>query len=292
MKVLITGASGQVGRELQATAGAGITVKPADRATLDIGDERRVMDFVRAERPDVVINAAAYTAVDKAQSEPDLAHKINAAAPQYMAQAAGAIGARLVHISTDFVFDGKASLPYRPDSVTSPLSIYGVTKRDGELGVMSSLPQSQFLIMRTAWVYSSHGSNFVKTMLRLMGERKEVCVVGDQIGTPTWARSLASAVWGALDHGLTGVHHWTDAGTASWYDFAVAIQEEASLLGMLTNDVTIRQIATEEYPTPACRPAFSVLDKSATWEALGQQPPHWRLRLRQMLQRVQQQHAS
>lgn len=292
MKAIILGAGGQLGCELQATAHKRITVVPANRAALDVTDESSVAKYLHAERPDVVINAAAYTAVDKAESEPELAHKINALAPGYIAQAANVIGARLVHISTDFVFDGMASLPYRPDSATAPISVYGMTKREGEYAVMSHLPHTGFLILRTAWVYSAHGNNFVKTMLKLMRERKELRVVGDQIGTPTCTTSLARAIWCAIERELTGVHHWTDAGTASWYDFAVAIYEEARTLGILKDDVTIRQIATEDYPTPARRPAFSVLDKKSTWEALGQQPSHWRVHLRQMLQRVQQDHAT
>ena len=286
VKVLITGASGQVGRALAATAPEPYRLVLTDRATLDIGDRQRVDNFLRSERPSIVINAAAYTAVDKAEAEPEKAREINAAAPQFLAESVKAIEAFLVQISTDFVFDGKSSHPYRPADPTAPLSVYGLTKRDGETAVTRALPGASCLIIRTAWVYGIHGNNFVKTMLRLMRERKPLRVIGDQVGTPTWASSLAVAIWQALARNLSGLHHWTDAGTASWYDFAVAIYEEALALGLVPDGPMIRQITTDDYPTPATRPAYSVLDKSATWAALGEQPPHWRQQLRAMLREL------
>lgn len=291
MKVLITGANGQLGRALAAGATNRCQLILADHAMLDLAQPEGIASFMRAENPDIVINAAAYTAVDKAESESALAHGINAVAPGLIAESAKAIGAFMVHISTDFVFDGHASRPYRPADPTAPLSVYGLTKRDGEIAVTKVLPETSYLILRTAWVYSADGNNFVKTMLRLMRERENVGVVGDQFGTPTWARSLASAVWLGIEKKLSGIHHWTDAGAASWYDFAVAIQEEAAALGMLRQSVQVRQIAAADYPTPARRPTFSVLDKTVTWNALGQQPPHWRQQLRHMLQELNQHNA-
>jgi dTDP-4-dehydrorhamnose reductase len=182
-----------------------------------------------------------------------------------------------VHVSTDFVFDGKASSPYAPDAPTRPLGVYGATKRDGEIAAGADA-----LIVRTAWVYAAAGNNFVRTMLRLMAERDEVRVVADQIGTPTHAASLARAIWALAAAGSTGHYHWTDAGAASWYDFAVAIQEEALALGLLSRAVPIVPIRTVDYPTPAQRPAFSILDKTTTWAITGP-ARHWRAELRDCL---------
>jgi dTDP-4-dehydrorhamnose reductase len=194
------------------------------------------------------------------------------------------VGARLLHLSTDFVFDGAKGQPYAPGDEPRPLGVYGHTKLEGERAAMRILG-GQALIVRTAWVYSRHGRNFVLTMLRLMAERSEVGVVADQVGTPTWAGSLAEALWlAARRTDLSGVVHWTDAGVASWYDFAVAIQEEALAVGLLSRVATIRPLRTEEFPSHARRPAFSVLEKGASWAALGRTPPHWRVNLRRMLQ--------
>ena len=230
-----------------------------------------------------MINAAAYTAVDKAESEVDAAQRGNVAGPLALAQACAQQGVRLIHISTDFVFDGSASQPYKPDAATAPLGEYGRSKRAGELAVQSVLPQA--LILRTGWVYSRYGSNFVKTMLRLMSERDDLAVVADQVGTPTWAHGLAEAVWAsAARPQLSGIYHWSDAGVCSWYDFAVAICEEALALGLLARPVNIRPIAAIEYPTPACRPAYSVLDKTDSWRDFALAGVHWRQQLRAMLE--------
>ncbi len=177
----------------------------------------------------------------------------------------------------------RASAPYRTDATTNPISVYGRSKRDGELAVLELLPDTS-VIVRTAWLYSKTGSNFVKTMLRLMGERDELSVVADQVGTPTWADSLAAAVWAFADtRDLSGIFHWTDGGQTSWHGFAAAIQEEALPLGLLENPIPIRAINTEDYPTAAMRPQYSVLDSSATCAALDLQPAPWRVNLRQML---------
>ncbi|HSR36471.1 MAG TPA: dTDP-4-dehydrorhamnose reductase, partial [Desulfurivibrionaceae bacterium] len=203
-----------------------------------------------------------------------------------LAEAAREQDAFLVQLSTDFVFDGNRSRPYAPGDTPAPLGVYGATKLAGEVAVQQILGHYS-AIVRTSWLYSSHGHNFVKTMLRLMKERDAVRVVADQIGTPTWAHGLAVAVWQIAGRTLSGIHHWGDGGVASWYDLAVAIQEEALSLGLLARAVPVLPIATANYPTPARRPSYSVLDKTATWELLGGPPPHWRVQLRRMLQEYQ-----
>ena len=285
IKVLITGAGGQVGRMLLETRPDDVEPVACAHADLDIGVGDAVRQCVSRHRPDVIINAAAYTAVDKAESEPDAARRINADGARHLAAAAGECGARLIHISTDFVFDGAASVPYRPESATHPVSVYGQTKRDGELAVLETLPE-QSVIVRTAWVYAANGGNFVRTMLRVMRANGAVRVVADQVGTPTAARWLAEALWRiAGNPQIRGIHHWTDAGVASWYDFAVAIAEEGAELGLVSPDVAVTPIATSDYPTPARRPAYSVLDKSSL-TPYGLAPTHWRKRLRGLLQEI------
>jgi dTDP-4-dehydrorhamnose reductase len=282
-KVLVVGAGGQLGQELQRTSGPGVECLPMTRAQLDIADVVAVSESLRAVAPQLVINAAAYTAVDNAEAETDAARRGNVDGPLALAQACAQQGVRLIHISTDFVFDGTASQPYKPDAATAPLGEYGRSKRAGELAVQSVLPQA--LILRTGWVYSRYGSNFVKTMLRLMSERDDLAVVADQVGTPTWAHGLAEAVWAsAARPQLSGIYHWSDAGVCSWYDFAVAICEEALALGLLARPVNIRPIAAIEYPTPACRPAYSVLDKTNSWCDFALAGVHWRQQLRAMLE--------
>ena len=284
MKVLITGATGQVGRALVASAPHDVELVPCTHAELDVSESEAVASRIRVHAPEVVVNAAAYTAVDRAESEPELARRINSEGPRYLAVAARAAGARLIHLSTDFVFDGNSSVPYRPDSVTSPLSTYGLTKRDGEEGVASVLPRA--IILRTAWVYAAQGRNFVHTMLRLMRTNGSVRVVADQVGTPTTAQSVAQAIWKIIEAPqLAGVHHWTDAGVASWYDFAVAIAEEGAQLGLLPREVSVTPISSAEYPTPARRPHYSVLDRRSL-VALAIPQLHWRARLREVLAEI------
>ncbi len=281
-KVLIVGAGGQLGQELLRTAATDVECVPMARAELDIADAAAVDESLATVAPQLVVNAAAYTAVDKAESEPEAARRGNAEGPGTLAQACAHRGVRLIHISTDFVFDGAASQPYRPEAATAPLGEYGRSKRDGELAVQRVQPEA--LILRTGWLYSSFGNNFVKTMLRLMREREELAVVTDQVGTPTWAHGLAEAVWAAASHPqLRGIYHWSDAGVCSWYDFAVAIHEEALTLGLLSRPVVIRPIPATAYPTPAQRPAYSVLDKTSSWRDFALEGVHWRRQLRAML---------
>jgi dTDP-4-dehydrorhamnose reductase len=281
MKVMITGANGQLGHALQFTAPAQADLVPLARADLDIADEEAVLALVAEIEPDLIINAAAYTAVDRAESDSDMAYRVNDAGPAALATAAAVHGARFIHVSTDFVFDGTSGIPYAPDHQTAPLGVYGASKLAGEQAVYRHNPDS--LIVRTAWVYGTRGNNFVRTMLRLMAERDEVRVVADQIGTPTFADGLASALWAINGADGHGVHHWTDSGAASWYDFAVAIQEEGVELGLLDRAVPIIPIATSDYPTPARRPSYSVLDKRSAVALIGAAPPHWRVNLRHML---------
>jgi dTDP-4-dehydrorhamnose reductase len=287
VRALISGASGQLGRALLAAAPDGVQLQALTHKQLDISDLTAVQAQVNQFQPDVIINAAAYTQVDKAESDVAAAERGNSEGPRNLATALLQLPtARLIQVSTDFVFDGSSATSYKPDSMPAPLGVYGLTKLAGELAV-SEVLADRALIIRTGWVYDASGKNFLRTMLRLMQERGAVRVVADQIGTPTCAHSLADLLWGfATQPPLSGVYHWTDAGVASWYDFAMAIAEEAVALGMLTTMPKIAPIATHEYPTPARRPAFSVLDKSASYAALGLEPVHWRVRLREVMQQV------
>ncbi len=281
-KVLITGADGQLGYELQRTVLSGYECIATGRESLDITDTYVVKAFVAEHQPDIIINSAAYTAVDKAEEETELAIAINTMGAANLANAARANKCKLVQISTDFVFNGKACSPYPIDAKTDPDGYYGKTKRDGDNKVLDILGD-EALIIRTSWLYSAHGNNFVKTMLRFMAEREELGIIADQIGTPTWANPLADAIWQAVELNTTGIHHWSDAGVASWYDFAYAIMEEGVALGLLDKAIKINPITTADYPTPASRPCYSVMDKTTTWKALDMQSDHWRVALRKML---------
>ena len=271
MRVLVAGSGGQLGRALATSAPGGVTLIAPPEAEFDIGNAVQVAAVVADTKPDLLINAAAWTAVDKAEAEEAAALLVNATAVGHLAAAAATTGSRFVQISTDYVFDGQACQPYGPDTPPAPASAYGRTKLAGEQAAAAHHPAP--LIIRTAWVYAAQGNNFVRTMLRLMAERDEVRVVADQVGTPTHALSLARAIWALQGH--SGVFHWTDAGITSWYDFAVAIQDEALRMGLLTRHVPIIPIATADYPTPARRPAWSVLDKGSSWAITGP-GRHWR----------------
>lgn len=283
MRALIVGSKGQLGQALAATAPEGAFVIGHDIDTLDITDRSAVATLVAEVKPDLVLNAAAYTAVDRAESEEDKAFAINATAVGHLAEASRDAGARLVHVSTDFVFDGRAGSPYPPSAPTNPLSAYGRSKLAGE-----QLAGSDALIVRTAWMYAPSGTNFVRTMLRLMRERPEIRVVADQIGTPTYGPDLAASLWALAGKGLSGIYHYTDAGVASWYDFAVAIQEEALVTGLLEKATPVIPISTSAFPTPAKRPSYSVLDKDATFAILGVPSPQWRFNLRRMIAGIYQ----
>lgn len=292
MRALITGARGQLGSELLATAPRKLEVVPCDRSVLDITDLKAVRRVLDLQRPQLILNAAAYTAVDRAESEPDVAFQVNAMGVGILAEWAAENGARLVHVSTDFVFAGDHPTPRAPEDPTLPLSVYGRSKLEGERLALQATA-GRCLIFRTAWLYSQRNHNFVHRMLDLMARKDRVAVVADQIGSPTWARGLAEAIWRSVElDQMQGIHHWTDAGVASWFDFAVAIHDEALLLGLLKRATEVTPVGTADFPTSARRPAFSVLDKSSTWEALGVKAPHWRRQLRRMLLEIGDHHAS
>lgn len=281
--VLLTGAGGQLGQELQRCIPDSVRLHAMDSRSLDVTDSAAVNSACKTISPDVMINAAAYTAVDKAEEEKGRAFAVNAEAPRLIAEACRGTGCRIVHISTDFVFDGLKSSPYLTGDAVNPLGVYGASKLQGEQQLLQLMP-ANVLVLRTSWLYSMLGNNFVKTMLRLMSEREQLGVIADQVGTPTHAKGLAEAVWAFIGKGTPGgIFHWSDAGVASWYDFAVAIMEEGLAAGLLHKPLTIRPIQTNDYPTPAQRPKYSVLDKTATWDVLGTEPLHWRNALRQML---------
>jgi len=279
VKVLITGADGQVGRAMAANAPADAKVVALPRTRFDLSAGAAMEHTMAQLAPNWVVNCAAYTAVDQAETDLAQADRINGSAVAELAAACTKVGAKLAHFSTDFVFSGAGSTPYPVDATPCPSSVYGRTKLAGEQAALA-VPGN--LVIRTAWVYAAQGRNFVHTMLRLMAERDELRVVDDQIGTPTHAASLARTTWALIGSGASGLWHATDAGVASWYDFAQAIQDEAAALGLVERTATILPIPTAAYPTPANRPAYSVLDKRATWDRVGQ-APHWRHELAVML---------
>jgi dTDP-4-dehydrorhamnose reductase len=282
MKILIIGSKGQLGTTLTQSVPDEITCTALDLPEFDITDAQQVESVVVGIEPDVIINASAYTAVDKAEEEVELAFAVNAKGPKNLALAARQTGSRLIHISTDYVFDGTACTPYMPDAPCNPLGVYGKSKREGEVNILSLLDDA--VMVRTSWLYSQYGTNFVLTMLRLMKERDQLKVVADQIGAPTWAGTLAKAIWAFVDKPeISGIFHWSDAGVASWYDFAVAIQEEGIKRGLLNRAIPIHPVRTDQFPTPAARPAYSLLDCTAAWKALGIDPIHWRVAIGRML---------
>ncbi|WP_335986086.1 dTDP-4-dehydrorhamnose reductase [Spongiibacter tropicus] len=261
MRVLLTGANGQVGRCVQDVfAGSIHDLKPMDRGALDITDSAAVSRAVKAVRPDIIINAAAYTAVDKAESEPERAYAINVTGSANLAEAASEIGALLIHISTDYVFDGKASIPYVEDHPTNPQCVYGRTKLQGEAEIQ--IRCNKHIILRTAWVFSEYGNNFLKTMLRLGQERDELGIVDDQRGCPTYARDIARAVFSICEqysYGREelGIYHFCGNEEVSWYQFADLIFQCAFRVGSIKKVPATKPILTQDYPTPALRPAYS-----------------------------------
>lgn len=282
MKVLVLGAGGQVARAVGRVMSAQHELSLKTHADVDIADAESVDRALALSKAAWVVNGAAYTAVDLAEQQPARAAAINDAAVGVVAAAAARAGARLLHLSTDFVFDGASNRAYSPHDPPNPLSVYGATKRAGEEKARDA--DCAAIVLRTAWVYAAAGKNFALTMLKLLREREQVRVVSDQIGTPTWATGIACAIRDLLEaEAPAGVYHWTDLGVASWYDFAAAIQDEALERGLLKRAVSIVPIATSEYPTPARRPAFSVLDTRATRELVQTPALHWRHNLRMML---------
>jgi dTDP-4-dehydrorhamnose reductase len=285
MKLLVLGAGGQVGHELRRLAWpADYRVAAFDRAGVDITQGEAVAAAFDCERPDIVINAAAYTAVDRAESEPDIAWAGNCAGPGHLAAACRAAGIPLIHISTDYVFDGSKQGPYREDDPVNPLGVYGHSKEAGDRAVREALPEH--VILRTAWVYSAHGHNFVKTMLRVAAERPVLRVVADQIGSPTSAGDIAGAIAAivrrvAAGDRRWGTYHFAGGGAVTWHGFAEAIFELAALWRGAAPKV--EAITTADYPTPARRPANSVLDCRHIGEAFGIAPRPWREALAEVI---------
>jgi dTDP-4-dehydrorhamnose reductase len=285
VRVLVLGGGGQVASAVVKAAPSEHCVTAKTRAELDIGDESAVARALADTGAQWLVNAAAYTAVDLAEDQPAKAVAVNDTAVGALAAAASRAGSRLLHLSTDFVFDGNSGRAYRPDDQTNPLSVYGASKLGGERRVLDG--DASGIVLRTAWVYAAAGRNFVLTMLRLLRDKEQVSVVCDQIGSPTWAAGLAAAIWGLIEAGVPGgVYHWTDLGVASWYDFAVAIQEEALARGLLPRAVPIAAIPSAAYPTRARRPAFSALDTAATRALIKVPARHWRHNLRAMLDEI------
>ena len=281
LRVLITGAGGQLGKALIAVAPAGAVVRAVTHAQLDIAEPAAVAVVFRELAPQLVLNAAAFTAVDDAERTPAAAQRTNSTGPQVLAAACATGGTWLTHVSTDYVFDGAQSRPYDTRARPQPLSVYGRTKLAGETAVLEHLPQAS-TVVRASWLYSAHGG-FAARMLALMKNRPQLSIVADQVGAPTSAHGLAQVLWSLSARRATGRWHWCDSGVASWYDFAVAIAETAVELKLLPTAPAITPIASADYPTAAARPPYSVLDKRATETLLGITAPHWRSALRTTL---------
>jgi dTDP-4-dehydrorhamnose reductase len=278
--ILLTGADGQIGFELKRLLSASGEIVATDRRALDLADPDAIVAVVRGVKPALIVNAAAYTAVDRAESEPELARAINARAPGILAEEANRASAVLVHYSTDYVFDGKRTTPYPEDAPTAPLNVYGRTKLEGEQAIAAA--GARAIVLRTSWVYGLRGKNFLLTMRKVAAERDELSVVSDQTGVPNWSRSLAVATARIIDAGLpalaerSGVYHLSCAGQATWYEFARAILSEGP-------KPRIRAISTAEYPTPARRPAYGVLATTRFESTFGLALPHWREALAECL---------
>ena len=290
IKVMLTGKDGQLGKALVEKIPAGVKIVVLGRQELDLSNKEACHNAVLEHRPDWVLNAGAYTAVDRAESEPDLAMAVNAVAPQAFAQALGEVGGHLLQVSTDFVFNGTQSHPYHPDQPVDPISVYGATKAEGERLVQRSLPSTNYCILRTSWVYGPVGNNFCLTMLRLhrlkSAQNETLNVVADQIGCPTSTLSLARACWSAINHRTAGIHHFCDAGAASWYDFAIAIGDAGVEAGIIDQSAKVVPITSSEYPTPAKRPGYSLLDCTATRNALELEANHWQRELSKVISKI------
>ena len=286
MRILVTGSTGQLGFEVvRAFSPSGHEIIAPERSELDFLNPGQVAERVRHFQADWVINCAAYTQVDRAESEVEQAFVINRDSAGQLAGAVAGYGGNLLHVSTDFVFDGKQSRPYREDDVARPLGVYGRSKREGEQAVRSALPEAT--ILRTAWVYGVHGHNFVKTILRVAREGKPLKVVDDQVGSPTWARDIAGAIGTLVQNRASGTYHYTNAGSTSWHGFATAILAGAEAAGFALETTSVEAIPTSGYPTPAQRPAYSVLDTGKIQSLLTAPIPHWRDSLNRMLKELQ-----
>ncbi|PRO72682.1 dTDP-4-dehydrorhamnose reductase [Alteromonas alba] len=278
-KLVVIGKSGQLAWEIARLVPEAMCL---GREDIDITSSEDIAAKLDKINPDAVINASAYTAVDKAESDEENAYLLNQTAVANLAQYCKSNNVFFVHVSTDYVFNGEKGSPYTVDDAIEPQGMYGITKAAGEAEVTSILPAAS-AILRTSWVYSSHGNNFVKTMLRLMAEKPQLGVIDDQIGSPTWAKGLARACVEAASHRTAGVYHWSDEGVCSWYDFAIAIQQLGLEKGLLQQAVPVKPIPSSAYPTPAKRPHYSVLDKTLTRETFTSPLNHWREQLSAMM---------
>ena len=282
MNILVTGANGQLGNEMQVLARENLqhTYFFTDVQELDICDEQAVYAYVSEHKIDIIVNCAAYTAVDKAEDNVELCDKLNNIAPGYLARAAQANGAAMIQVSTDYVFDGTAHIPYTEEEPTCPASVYGSTKLAGEQNVMDHCEKA--MVIRTAWLYSIYGNNFVKTMIRLGQERDSLGVIFDQIGTPTYAYDLAQAIFAAINKGVVrGIYHFSDEGVCSWYDFTIAIHRLAGIASC-----KVKPLHTADYPAKAPRPHYSVLDKTKIKDTFGIEIPHWEESLKRCINQL------
>ena len=291
MKILLTGAGGQLGQALLDAKPEGVELISTTRQELNLADAEACRSAVQQHQPDWVLNAGAYTAVDKAESEPELAHAVNSGAPEAFAEELNRQGGRLLQLSTDFVFNGTQGTPYQPEQTRDPLGVYGASKAAGEAAIQSVFgAEGRGLIMRTSWVIGPVGKNFALTMLRLHRERDQLGVVADQVGCPTSTLNLAQACWRTLqiagERDMPAVMHWCDNGAASWYDVAVAIGQIGAELGLIDTPAKVQPITTSDYPTPAERPSYSLLDCTGTRAALELEGEHWQKALRAVLQQA------
>ncbi len=283
MNILITGCNGQLGNEMQLLARENVQHSYffTDVEELDITDSEAVEAFVEFNAIDCIVNCAAYTAVDKAEENEELCDLLNNVAPGHLARAVGKRGGIMVQVSTDYVFDGTNHIPYTESEPTCPNSVYGRTKLAGEQNVMANCTNA--MIIRTAWLYSTFGNNFVKTMIRLGKEKEALGVIFDQVGTPTYARDLAHVIYAAINKGVVpGIYHFSNEGVISWYDFTKAIHRIAGI-----TTCKVRPLHTEEYPTPAKRPHYSVLDKTKIKQTYGIEVPYWEDSLRECIQKLE-----
>ncbi len=282
-QILVTGCNGQLGNEIQQLAPKyddECEFHFTDKEELDITDRKAVYNFIEQHHISVVVNCAAFTAVDKAESNPELCDLLNHVAPGYLAEAVASVGGTMIQVSTDYVFDGMGCVPYKEDDATNPQTVYGRTKLEGEEEVIRSCAGS--VVIRTAWLYSTFGNNFVKTMIRLGRERDELGVVFDQLGSPTYARDLARAIMHIITNGIVpGVYHFTNEGVCSWYDFTRAIHRLEGI-----DDCHVRPIHTEDYPVPAKRPHFSVLDKTKIKDTFGIEIRWWEDALKECIKEL------
>lgn len=281
MRFFVAGARGMLAADLIPILENMGEVSCGSRPDFDISDPEKVNKSLKACMPDIVINCAAYTAVDKAETDEEMAFAVNARGPEVLAKASKEIGAKLIHISTDFVFDGKGNMPYVESDQTNPICVYGASKLAGETSIIKNT--DNYLIVRTSWLYGKNGGNFVKTILRLASEREELGIVYDQTGTPTYTKDLAEGIVNLIKNKASGIYNFSNEGVCSWYDFAREIVDIEEGMGKKHKLKRLNPILTKDYPTPAKRPAYSVLNKSRYKETTSQDIPHWKDGLKRYL---------